>query len=210
MKTSAVILAGGRGRRLGGVNKALLNWGQETMLDRLLRICAGWTDEIVVVAGQDAEWTVTPAREHPGIAVAIDRFPGEGPLAGLHAGLSVASGRLAWVLACDQPFASAEAAALLRDRLIRDERAIAALPVLDGRLQPLHGIYRKEAAELAGDCLRRGERRVSALLAGSPWIGVEREEFERHGIAADFADDVDTPEDYARLQIRMRRGERQP
>ncbi|WP_276356398.1 molybdenum cofactor guanylyltransferase [Cohnella caldifontis] len=209
MKTSAVILAGGQGRRMGGVNKALLTWGQETFLERLLQECRAWTDDIVIV-GSTNESAGILKESLPDVRIVSDLYPGEGPMAGLHAGLSAVSGDIAWVLACDQPLASREAAALLLDRLSREPEAMAALPVLSGRPQPLHAVYRKDVARLADTLLQQGERRLSSLLSRVPWIPVEPATFLRNGIQPIFADDVDTPEDYARLETKAKRGEDLP
>ncbi len=206
MEASAVILAGGQGRRMGGRNKALLPWDRETLIERLIRICSGWTDEIIVVSN-DAAFSASLAK-HPQVVAVPDRFAGEGPLAGLHAGAAAASGAYIWLLACDQPLASAEAASLLLARLKRDhEGAAAAVPVRDGKLQPLHAVYRRqEAAETAEALLKQGDRKMLALFGRLPWIGVDAEEFIRGGIRQAFTADVDTPEDYRRIMEETREG----
>lgn len=215
METSAVILAGGLGRRMGGRNKALLAYGPDLFIERQIRVCAGWTDEIIVVSN-DAAILAGVRTNGVGVKVVPDRYEREGPLAGLYAGLAIAARPYVWLLACDQPLASAEAATLLLERLKR-AGAAASLPVLgrpaqpsegsrprsaaDFRPQPLHAIYRKEETAAAADeLLRGGERRLRALLHRVPWVGVSEEQFERLGIATDFADDVDTPEDYDRIR----------
>jgi molybdopterin-guanine dinucleotide biosynthesis protein A len=191
---------------MGGVNKALLNWGGETFLERLLNLCRAWTDDIVV-AGPAGGLAGVSRESFPGVRFVADRYPGEGPLAGLQAGLSAIQGDIAWVLACDQPLASREAAALLCGRLRREPEAWAAVPVLSGRPQPLHAAYRKSVAQAAEQLLVQGERRMSSLLSRIPWIAVESGTFARSGIRPDFADDVDTPEDYARLKSEWKKGE---
>src|SRR5690606_15301262 len=127
------------------------------------------------------------------VKVVPEHYARQGPLAGLQAGFAASSRSYIWLLACDQPQASRTAASLLLERLML-HGAAAALPVLAGQPQPLHAIYRnREVAELADDLLRQGERKLRALLERISWIGMQEAEFERHGIAAEFADDVDTP-----------------
>lgn len=200
MIVSAVILAGGAGRRMGGCNKALLKLGPDDFIERLIRACLSWTDDAVVVSN-DVEFADLLMKRYP-VRVAADLYPGEGPLAGLHAGMTAARGTFAWLLACDQPLADARAAALLCDRLNSGD-VTAALPVIDGRPQPFHAIYRRrEAAAAAEELLRQGERRLGALLDRLPWIGVEDSELALSGVPQGFADDVDTPEDYERINRR--------
>jgi len=58
-RIAAVILAGGRGERLGGVNKALIDFGGEALIDRALRVVAGC--DPVLVAG----WSRRPDDQLP-------------------------------------------------------------------------------------------------------------------------------------------------
>ncbi|RIE03048.1 molybdenum cofactor guanylyltransferase [Cohnella faecalis] len=126
MRKSAVLLAGGAGRRMGGVNKAQLTLGAETFIERQIRIVSQWADEIVVVTNDEAfASSLTEAASDlaansppgPVVRTTPDLFVREGPLAGLHAGLSAASHRLVWLLGCDQPAPDPRAAAWLADRL---------------------------------------------------------------------------------------------
>ncbi|MFC5703805.1 molybdenum cofactor guanylyltransferase [Cohnella faecalis] len=230
MRKSAVLLAGGAGRRMGGVNKAQLTLGAETFIERQIRIVSQWADEIVVVTNDEAfASSLTEAASDlaansppgPVVRTTPDLFVREGPLAGLHAGLSAASHRLVWLLGCDQPAPDPRAAAWLADRLASVNggeqgrfaaelpngpernaaavRHLAALPRIGGRLQPLHAVYDRDAAAVAEELLRQGERRLLSLLDRIEWIAVEEREFAEHGIATTFADDVDTPEQYERV-----------
>ncbi|MGI8623834.1 MAG: NTP transferase domain-containing protein, partial [Solirubrobacteraceae bacterium] len=74
----AIVLAGGRGRRLGGVDKAALRVGDKTLLTRALDAVAGASRQIVV----------GPPRSLPDGVVGVSEEPlGGGPVAGLAAGL---------------------------------------------------------------------------------------------------------------------------
>ncbi|WP_027088106.1 molybdenum cofactor guanylyltransferase [Cohnella panacarvi] len=197
MTIAAVILAGGQGRRMGYVNKAHLALDGERFIDRQLRLAGEWAEERIVVvndASRAAELSV-PAD----VRVILDRYAGEGPLAGLHAGLQETTKPFAWVIGCDQPLIDANAARLLLERM-RDGGHQAALPIIDGRPQPLHALYRAETSEIAGRLLASGERKLLSLLDRIDWIGLESSDFGAQGISARFADDIDTPEQYGRLR----------
>ena len=100
----AIILAGGRGSRLGGVSKADLIVGGVRLLDRVLG------------AVTDAASTVAVGRvEVPdGVLVTLEDPPGTGPAAGLVAGLDAIATPAPWtlILACDLPDAPAAVDAL--------------------------------------------------------------------------------------------------
>ncbi|WP_123039714.1 molybdenum cofactor guanylyltransferase [Cohnella candidum] len=198
MEASAVILAGGQGRRMGGRNKALLTFGAVPFIERQIREASGWTDDIIVVVAEDGDFA-EDLRRRGDVAVVIDRFAGEGPLAGLQAGFAAARHPLVWLLACDQPWADARAASLLCERM-REEGVFAVLPIIGGRPQPLHAVYRKEVHVVAEELLQQGERRMTALLDRMSWTGIPEERFRDAGVPDRFADDIDTPEAYERLR----------
>jgi molybdopterin-guanine dinucleotide biosynthesis protein A len=197
MAVTTVILAGGQGRRMGGLNKALLTLGDEAFIERQIRVASESTDEIIVVSNDlalhDRLWS------YPSVRVIPDHYVGEGPLAGLHAGLASASHPLVWLLGCDQPNPHAGAARLLIES-IESGSYQAALPVAQSKPQPLHAIYRKEVGGIAESLLKRGERRFLSLLERIPWCRVEERQFAEQGIPPDFANDVDTPEQYEKAR----------
>ncbi|HWA80514.1 MAG TPA: molybdenum cofactor guanylyltransferase MobA [Acetobacteraceae bacterium] len=86
-RPAALILAGGRAERLGGAEKPLLPIGERTILERILTVIADETSAVALSANGD------PARFASfGLPVLPDgRFFGQGPLAGLLAGLEWAA-----------------------------------------------------------------------------------------------------------------------
>ncbi len=96
----AVVLAGGRGTRLGGTDKPGLIVGGQTLLGAVVSaVTSAGADQIVVVGpertGPDARGRVRYAREDP---------PGRGPVAALACGLDQVSAPLVVLLAADLPF----------------------------------------------------------------------------------------------------------
>lgn len=197
MDVAAVILAGGRGRRMGGRNKALLTYGNEPFIRRQCRLALEWAKEAIVVAPPSEE-LLQAVCGLGRVRVVPDEWTGLGPLAGLHAGLKASSSPVVWALACDQPSPSPEAARLLGEKLAAGTHR-AAVPIVGGRTQPLHALYRADLASVCGALLAAGERRLGALLEAIAWTGVPEEAFIRAGIGLGFATDVDTPEEYRRL-----------
>ncbi len=91
----AIVLAGGSGRRLGGVDKAALFVGGKPLLSRALDAVQGACRCVVV----------GPPRALPAQVVGVtEEPPGGGPVAGLAAGLAEVTEALVVVLACDMPF----------------------------------------------------------------------------------------------------------
>jgi len=129
------------------------------MLERAVAALRGVCDEIVVVLPPEGG-PGPPA----GVRVARDAAPGEGPLAGLHAGLAVATRELAVVAGGDMPdMQIAVLDAMLRELQGSGSDAVALLD--DGRVRPLPAVVRVAAArDAAGTLLGGGRRRLRELL----------------------------------------------
>jgi molybdopterin-guanine dinucleotide biosynthesis protein A len=195
----ALILAGGRSTRLGGVPKSGLMLDGETLLERTLRAAAG--ARAVVVVGPD------PGNLPPGI-VAVREDPAfAGPAAAIAAGLIALGGdtepgtipAAAWtlVLACDMPHVGMAVNALLEElEKSRNVDGVIARAA-DGRLQPLAAVYRTAALNReTATAAARGELRdspVFQLLA--------RLELRPVPVPVHSTDDVDTWDDAASLGV---------
>lgn len=148
-----VVLCGGKSSRMG-TSKALLPFGPETMLQRVVRVLGTVVEPIAVVAAVDQDLPPLPA----GVLVARDEREGRGPLQGLAAGLKAlpAGVDAAYVTSCDVP--------LLVPGFVRQMLALAAghdvaLIDIDGFAHPLSAVYRRDVlphveALLASDRLR--------------------------------------------------------
>lgn len=128
----AVILAGGKAVRLGGVDKPSVDIAGRTMLDRVLDACADARATVVVGTPRPTGRPVMWALEDP---------PDGGPLAGLDAGLAALPGdtERVVVLAADMPLLTAGAIAGLLSQLPGHDAAV--FTDDGGRVQPLAGAY---------------------------------------------------------------------
>ena len=97
---TGIVLAGGQGRRLGGVDKGLQLLHGKPMIAAVIARLAPQVDEILINANQNLE-----TYAGFGYRLVPDAIGGfAGPLAGLHAGLSVARHALVLTVPCDSPF----------------------------------------------------------------------------------------------------------
>jgi molybdopterin-guanine dinucleotide biosynthesis protein A len=141
MSPAAVILAGGAGRRLGGVDKPALMVGGRSLLDRVLDAVSG--PVVVVGPRRETARPVSWVREDP---------PGGGPVAALAAALPLVDAATVAVLAADLPFMTAEALQLLETSLSdsgSDGADGALLVDPSGRDQLLAGVWRTSALRRA-------------------------------------------------------------
>ena len=153
MGRGLLILAGGQSRRMGR-DKALMPVRGRPVIERVLHRLRGWGDPLVVTNRPDAY-------RHLGVPLASDRFPGKGPLAGIHAGLARYRHRVNLVVACDMPFVSRAVADLLLKGL---EGHDAIVPRVDGRLHPLFALYTRDCIEPLEASLTAGKLDVVRFL----------------------------------------------
>jgi molybdopterin-guanine dinucleotide biosynthesis protein A len=150
-----IVLAGGAGTRLGGVNKALLEIGGRRVVDRLLDALRPLGAEVVLVNNDGSLAGI------PGTRVVPDAEPGAGALMGLYSGLRTISTPLATATACDMPFVLT---ALLRGLLALAEGYDAVVPVVGEQPEPLHAVYRTTCLPAIEVALAERRKRMIAFF----------------------------------------------
>lgn len=155
-EVAGIIVAGGRATRMGGRDKAFLVVGGETIAARTVRLFRSLFPQVVAVTNSAPERFSALGAE-----TTADRFPGCGPLAGIHAGLSVCRFPHAFVAACDMPGLHPAVIGFLLER-IGDHDAV--VPEWDGDIEPLHAIYARRCLPLVEECLRGGRHTIREFL----------------------------------------------
>ena len=158
---AAVVLAGGRSERFGSDDKLRATIDGSTLLERAVAAVAHVADDVVVVLAPDAPTfeVPPPARE------AHDPTEGEGPLAGMHAGLlAVGSSDLALVVGGDMPHLRPDVLRLMLDAIADPTVELVALDDGEGP-RPLPLVVRTSSAtDAVHDLLRAGGRRLRDLF----------------------------------------------
>ena len=148
-----IVLCGGKSTRMG-TSKAMLPFGSETMLQRVVRLLSEIVPTIVIVAAVDQELPEVP----PQVVVTRDEHQGRGPLEGLRAGLKALPAEVerAYVTSCDVPLL---VPAFARQMLDLSRGHDAAVMEIEGFTHPLSAVYARTALApieelLANDRLR--------------------------------------------------------
>lgn len=158
MTAGAIVLCGGKSTRMG-TPKALLPFGPETMLQRVVRILHDVVSPIIVVSAVDQ-----PLPKLPGdVILTRDEREGRGPLEGLCAGLRALPTDVdaAYVTSCDVP--------LLEPGFIRqmlgyaDGQDIAVMEI-DGFTHPLSAVYRRTVLPHVEELLANNRLRPAFLF----------------------------------------------
>ena len=150
---TALILAGGRATRLGGVDKRELVIEGRTIFERQVAVLAPWVVEIVVSSGRDV----------PGYRTVADAVVDGGPLAGIAAGLEAATTAWVLVVAGDMPYLAGDVIALILGQL---DPGLDAVGIRVGALpEPLFcALHRETAFAAVSRMLAAGTRKASRLL----------------------------------------------
>lgn len=156
----AVLLAGGRSRRMGVCKAGLVLEGQ-TMLERTLAQLSCF-EEVLLSTNDLALAGGLPVQVVP------DLFPGCGPLAGLHAALSRTEKQALFCVPCDLPYLTGALPLLLLEAMTDESQALLCRDST-GRLHPLCGIYRKTCLPHLTAQLEAGRYRVLDALGGLTW-----------------------------------------
>ena len=183
------ILAGGKSRRMG-TNKSQLVLEGRSFVELIAKELSAVASSIKVV-GLDSRLPVN-------LQAVPDVYPEWGALGGVHAALSACSASWALVVACDFPFVTSELFRSLAS--VRGDFEAVAPIQLDEIPQPLCSLYRVEPClRLAEQMIKSGERKPVALLQSVRTRWVLFSELSQLEAADCFFDNINTPEDYARV-----------
>ena len=165
---TALILAGGKSSRMGR-DKALLQFGEETILEGLVRLTTSIFNETFIIASQSKHYQKLNLR---GAVILNDLWENKGPLVGLYTGLSYSTHQVSCVLTCDMPLVDAS---LLRELVAfwQDDYDAVCPEDSEGRLQPFPGIYCRSSRHFIRLLLDRGEttmRRLFDILVIRPLV----------------------------------------
>ncbi len=138
MSCSALILAGGRGSRLGFREKALIAINGKLLIAFVIESLEKVVDEIIISVRDEAQGEILKTI-FPNLRYAYDMYENTGPLAGILSGLSICKDEYCFITACDMPFINENVVNLLFSKC-RDYDAV--IPQQgDGFLEPLHSVY---------------------------------------------------------------------
>ncbi|HRO35901.1 molybdenum cofactor guanylyltransferase MobA [Thauera sp.] len=154
-RITGVLLAGGQGSRMGGVDKGLVELAGQPMAAHALARLAPQVDELIINANQNlAAWE---AFGHPVFGDDIGAFAG--PLAGLHAALVRARHPLVVTAPCDSPFLPADLVERLAAALHANDAQLAVAKTFD-QPHPVFCLCRRDLAAHLGAFLASGGRKI--------------------------------------------------
>jgi len=145
---TAIVLAGGRSRRMG-CDKTRLPWGRVTLLEHVVETLRSVADEIIVAVKDAAAFSSFDVR------LVEDELPEASALTGLYSALKQASFLRCFVCAADMPFLNPSLIRFLSQELDDFELA---MPETPRGLEPLHAVYTMAALPAVEELLSAGKK----------------------------------------------------
>jgi molybdopterin-guanine dinucleotide biosynthesis protein A len=173
LEISCIVVAGGRGSRLGR-NKAQVVVGKKSLFQWVLHNIGFLDSEVIVVTkgNESFPWL----NEYPRHRVVTDIYPERGPLVGIYTGLKASKSQYNLVVACDMPF--------LNQGLLSYMMQVAAgydvvIPRFNGMVEPLHAVYSKNCLDAIEHMIEQDNLSVYRLLSLVKVRYVENDEIDR-------------------------------
>ena len=190
LRVAGVILAGGLGRRMGGVDKGLRPLRGKPMVKWVLERFEPQVDDVLINANQHIdEYSAF------GFRVIQDQIAGyAGPLAGLHAALSATSLPLMATVPCDSPFVPADLVARLKDALMQQRADLATARTLT-QPHPVFCVCRRTVLPQLAAFLAGGGRKIEQ------WHGTLATVEVNFDDQVEAFSNINTPEELAHFEL---------
>lgn len=191
LRVGGIVLCGGRSSRMSRP-KAWLPFGDEVMLQRVVRLLGTVVSPVVVVAAPDQELPSLPSEARK----VRDATEGRGPLQGLAGGLSALSGDVeaAFVSSCDVPFLQPAFVRRMIELLADNQVCV---PDVGGYRHPLAAVYRLSVVPTVERLLAEDRLRPMFLFQEVPTRFVRPEELAEADPTGQSLRNLNTPEEYA-------------
>lgn len=185
---TGVILAGGMGRRMGGVDKGLQPLQGRPMAAWVAERLAPQVDELLINANRNTE-----RYAELGYPVFADRIPDfAGPLAGLHAALSAAAHPWVATAPCDSPFLPTDLIARLAGAMLAANTDLAVARTFN-QPHPVFCLCKRDLLPHLTAYLQSGERKFDRWYATLKVVEVAFDD------QADAFENINTPEELVRF-----------
>ena len=182
------VLAGGESRRMGRPKAALL-LGDETMLERQIRLLSAVCRSVAVIGASPNAGTLN-------VPAYADDLPGCGPLGGILTGLLRTRTEFNFFLGCDLPFLDTRFLFYLA-RMAWERRADVTVPESrEHGIQPLSAVYRRRVARIIRGCLEQGQYQTSGFFSRVRCQLIPWREIARAGFPPRIFANMNTLEEY--------------
>jgi len=185
---TAVILAGGQGRRMGGQDKGLLDFGGRLLIEIIIEALENQRIDIVINANRNQ--STYQSYGYPVISDDLKDF--QGPLAGFASAMAAVKTKFILTLPCDSPMLADNFVERFIESHNREQAPVCVAH--DGeRLQPVYALIDTGLLDDLKRFLQNGERKIDRWYAQYSYANVD------FSTATTMFENINTPEDQQRL-----------
>lgn len=134
-KINAVLLAGGKSRRFGNIDKALLPFAGTTLIEYICSNLNENFNRVIIIGSKDKYSFIKRVEIHE------DIYKNKGPLAGIYTGLYFSETNYNFICGCDMPFLNSNYFSYLKDDFKKEDKTEIVVPEYNGFLEPLAALY---------------------------------------------------------------------
>jgi molybdopterin-guanine dinucleotide biosynthesis protein A len=190
---TGIILAGGGGSRLNGVDKARLVVDSTPLIERAVELLRDWFAEVLIVSNGRRRY------DFARVKVVADVKPNCGPLMGLYSGLKVSGHEHNLVLACDMPYVSRE---LIKMMMEAAGGYDVTTPVVNGYREPFLAVYHKRALAIIKKNLDQDRYKMTGIFAQMNVYDIPEEQLRRIDPELKSFFNINTPQDLEAVKNR--------
>ncbi len=140
------------------MNKALIQLGEQTIIERTVNLFQKLFDGVIIVTNQFPDYM------HLNAKLTKDLIPETGPLGGLYSGLMASSDQYNFVVACDMPFIDPTIISHLQNYAYMGQYDVI-VPEINGFIEPLYAFYSKNCIPAVRYHIRQGELKVRSFYS---------------------------------------------
>ena len=192
---TGVILAGGKSRRMGGYNKALLHIGNQMMIQRVLEVLKQVTSSQLLITNFPKEY------EFLDIPMKPDILPGKGAFGGVYTGLSVSETPYCLIVACDMPFLNVDflryMTRIVKEPVLNEANGYdIVIPKHSKGYEPLCAIYAKTCVPHIEKLLKANQLTIIEAFFDIRLRHVSESEIKNYDTEGRMFFNINTQEDY--------------
>ena len=203
LHASLLLLAGGRGSRMGGRNKLYLELEGSLLIENTLELVAPLFKEVIllVAPGESSKVkeTLSQLISKWDITVTEDRVQARGPLEGLYNGLCHMNEEWGFLLGCDMP--SPDPDVIRGMNIFCSTNNDAVVAERQGFLEPLHAFYRKSCIGAVSDAMQRGDRKIKQFYPDIRLTVINEKKLKEFGDDESSFFNLNTPHDVEKMKL---------
>lgn len=157
MKIAALVLAGGKSKRMNGNNKAFLQYKNKSFIENITGQLIGFNNIYISVDNKENYKELK-------FDLVEDIYTDIGPIGGIYSALKNINEDYVFVVACDMPKITKQFAKYLCDFITGEEKALV-LRDKSGKIHPLGGIYSKNIIPEIEEMILQKDYKLLNLLS---------------------------------------------